>query len=85
MTAPTPQQQRLMFLARVVKKEIHYLQQTDERLFAKPFTPQQGESLEQNIELAERVDAFVSRFGRLQDTVGDKLLPHYLSMLGEHP
>jgi uncharacterized protein with HEPN domain len=41
------------------------------------------ERLEEDEELAERVDAFVSRFGRLQDTVGDKLLPHYLNMLGE--
>jgi hypothetical protein len=29
------------------------------------------------------VDAFVSRFGRLQDTVGDKLLPQYLNAVGE--
>ena len=33
--------------------------------------------------LAERLDAFVSRFGRLQDTVGDKLLPALLNALGE--
>ena len=35
--------------------------------------------------LAERIDAFVSRFGRLQDTVGDKLLPTLLSALAETP
>jgi len=35
--------------------------------------------------LAERLDAFVSRFGRLQDTVGDKLLPALLSALAETP
>lgn len=34
-------------------------------------------------DLAERLDAFVSRFGRLQDTVGDKLLPTLLDGLGE--
>lgn len=33
--------------------------------------------------LAERLDAFVSRFGRLQDTVGDKLLPALLNALAE--
>jgi hypothetical protein len=33
--------------------------------------------------LAERVEAFVGRFGRLQDTVGDKLLPLLLTALGE--
>ena len=33
--------------------------------------------------LAERLDAFVARFGRLQDTVGDKLLPSLLMALAE--
>ena len=41
------------------------------------------ENLDEHIELAERIDAFVARFGRLQDTVGDKLLPQYLNALGE--
>jgi len=34
-------------------------------------------------ELAEQVEAFVSRFGRLQDNLGDKLLPELLTALGE--
>ena len=34
-------------------------------------------------EEAERVEAFVGRFGRLQDTLGDKLLPVLLGALGE--
>jgi hypothetical protein len=37
------------------------------------------ESLESNDERSEMLDAFVSRFGRLQDTLGDKLLPAILS------
>ena len=74
---------RLQFLARVVKKEIHYLQITDKRLFFTPFTGKMVAQLEKDEALAERVDAFVSRFGRLQDTVGDKLLPCYPGMLGE--
>jgi hypothetical protein len=32
---------------------------------------------------AERLDAFVSRFGRLQDTLGDKLLPQLLDAMAE--
>lgn len=39
--------------------------------------------LDANPDLAERVEAFVGRFGRLQDTVGDKLLPLLLNILGE--
>ena len=83
MNITESEQLRLQFLVRVVQKEIQHLLITDKRLFAEPFTNKQAESLGDDVELAERVDAFVSRFGRLQDTVGDKLLPHYLSILGE--
>lgn len=40
-------------------------------------------SLREDIDLGERVDAFVARFGRLQDTAGDKLLPAVLTWLAE--
>jgi uncharacterized protein with HEPN domain len=66
-----------------VKKEIRYLLLTDQRLFSEPFTREKAERLEADVDLSERVDAFVSRFGRLQDTVGDKLLPQYLDAVGE--
>lgn len=76
---------RLRFLARVVEKESRHLSETDARLFAEPFTRERVESLEGDPVLAERVDAFVGRFARLQDTVGDKLLPAVLTVLGETP
>lgn len=65
---------KLQTLANIVSKEAKHLDQTAGRLFAK------GDlewifCLDQDIDLAERVDAFVGRFGRLQDTVGDKLIP----------
>jgi hypothetical protein len=74
---------RLQFLTRVVRKECKHLATTDQRLFAGLFTLEQASSLEENPDLAERVEAFVGRFGRLQDTVGDKLLPLLLAALGE--
>jgi len=55
------------------------------RLFDGAFTLEQAIRLEQDPDLAERVEAFVGRFGRLQDTLGDKLLPLLLSALGEKP
>jgi hypothetical protein len=76
---------RLQFLVRVVRKEWHHLATTDQRLFGSAFTPEQAAMLETDADLAERVDAFVGRFGRLQDTVGDKLLPLLLAALGEKP
>jgi len=35
--------------------------------------------------MAEKVEAFVSRFGRLQDHIGEKLLPRFALLLGESP
>lgn len=60
-----------------------HLLTTDRRLFAEPFTVQRVRRLAEDIDLAERVEAFVSRFGRLQDTLGDKLLPAFLAAHGE--
>ena len=74
---------RLQFLVRVVRKECQHLTTTDQRLFGRLFTLEQATRLEADHDLAERVEAFVGRFGRLQDTVGDKLLPLLLDALGE--
>jgi hypothetical protein len=74
---------RLQFLVRVVRKECQHLTTTDQRLFGGAFTLEQAALLEEDPDLAERVEAFVGRFGRLQDTVGDKLLPLLLAALGE--
>lgn len=74
---------RLRFLAETVRLEALHLATTDARLFVEPFTPARVQALQRDIELSERVDAFVSRFGRLQDTLGDKLLPELLRQLAE--
>jgi hypothetical protein len=76
---------RLAFLVRVVRKEARHLSTTDTRLFAAPFTSERAASIADDADLAERVEAFVGRFGRLQDTLGDKLLPHMLLAMGETP
>jgi len=76
---------RLQFLVRVVRKECRHLATTDQRLFGTSFTQEKISDLENDPDLAERVEAFVSRFGRLQDTIGDKLLPLLLALLGEKP
>lgn len=76
-------QGRLEFLKRVVRKESRYLILTDERLFADLLEPAGLEHVLQDSVLAERLDAFVSRFGRLQDTLADKLLPALLDASAE--
>ncbi len=83
MSAAPERQLRLCFLLRVVQKECNYLMQTDTRLFGPSFSLTDTEQLGTSPDLAERVDAFVGRFGRLQDTLGDKLLPTLLLAVGE--
>ncbi len=83
MTLPAAALQRLSFLTRVAGKEARHLAGTTERLFSAPLTPERVSALEQTPDLAERIDAFVTRFSRLQDTLGDKLLPLLLTALGE--
>lgn len=70
--------ERLLFLADVVSKEADYLLLTDRRLFVRSFTVDQVRGLRREPDLAERVDAFVARFGRLQDTLANALLPRLL-------
>ncbi len=41
--------------------------------------------LENHPELAERLEAFTSRYGRMQDTIAEKLLPRWLLALAETP
>lgn len=75
--------QRLAFLLETVQLEARHLQETDLRLFEHPFTAERAASLRDDAALAERLDAFVARFARLQDTAGDKLLPVLLARIGE--
>lgn len=77
--------ERLRHLCDVVSLEIQYLQTTASTLFSQPFTPERVQALSHNNAEAERVDAFVARFGRLQDTTGDKLLPALLRFVGQAP
>lgn len=83
MTPTEDELTRLRFLVRVVQRESAHLAITDQRLFNQPFSLERARSLSEDVDLAERVEAFVARFGRLQDTLADKLLPAFLRALGE--
>jgi hypothetical protein len=65
-------------LIRVTEKEARYLGRTADRLRALTIDLQWIELLDDNDEHSEMLDAFVSRYGRLQDMLGDKLLPAML-------
>lgn len=79
----TPPDERLRFLVETVLAEASLLESTDIRLFAEPMTAERAATFKVDQDLGERVDAFVARFGRLQDTLGDKLLPRLLAWLAE--
>jgi len=75
--------ENLRFLIETVQAEARHLATTDGRLFAQAMTAARAASLTNDIDLAKRVGAFVARFGRLQDTVADNLLPALLDWLAE--
>ena len=74
---------RLQMLQETAKLELLHLQQTNQRLFAQPWSQEAMASKMLDIDFAERVDAFVARFGRLQDLLGDKYLPAWLRAVQE--
>ena len=78
-----PPDDRLRFLVETVLAEAALLSGTDRRLFATPMDAARAATLREDADTSERVDAFVARFGRLQDTLGDKLLPRLLQWLAE--
>lgn len=80
-----PSHERLRFLLRVIEKEITHLDYAAQQAFSGGITVERMASLNDDPALALKVEAFVSRFCRLQDTLGDKLLPAVLTALGEPP
>ena len=78
---------RARFLAtlHIVAKESAHLEWSRQRLFSQPITPAWVDGLDTQPEPAERLEVFVSRYDRLQDTIADKLLPRWLRALAERP
>jgi hypothetical protein len=69
----------------LARKEAEHLRYTHRTLFAQSIDKNWVQQLESRDDLAEKVDAFVSRFGRLQDHLGEKLIPRFAALLGEAP
>lgn len=80
------QRERLTFLCSVAQREWDLLEQVKGRLFDSAMPELRPDFLLSfSIEKTEQLDAFVARFGRLQDTLGDKLLPALLIVGGDQP
>ncbi|CAK0752088.1 DUF86 domain-containing protein [Gammaproteobacteria bacterium] len=67
----------------LAQREVAHLAYTHRTLFAQPIDLKWVKSLEHHEDLTEKIDAFVSRFGRLQDHIGEKLIPHFAALMGE--
>jgi len=76
---------RFLLTLDIVAREGRHLAFSRNRLFAEQIDKAWVEALPDKPEIAERLEAFVSRYGRMQDTMADKLLPRWLLALAERP
>ena len=67
----------------LARKEAEHLRYSQTTLFALPLDRAWVQELGKQPALAEKVEAFASRFARLQDHLGEKLLPRYAALVGE--
>lgn len=78
---------RLSQLLQLVKKEDIHLQGVRQRLFGD--TDELDEKWVKNLnvspEAIDRLESFSAKFGRMQDTIVDKLLAQLLRVAGENP
>jgi hypothetical protein len=77
--------QNALLALELARKEVVHLRYTHSTLFALSLDVHWVQRLSENNALAEKVEAFVSRFGRLQDHIGEKLVPRFAALVGESP
>lgn len=77
--------ERFLLTLEVVSREGRHLAYSWGRLGAEPVDADWVSRLDRMPELAERLEAFTSRYGRMQDTIAEKLLPRWLLALAERP
>ena len=81
------EQAKVRFLStlEIARRELGVLEYSHNKLFSETIDADWVERLARDMDAAETLEAFVSRFGRFQDTVGDKLIPRALAALLERP
>lgn len=85
MTATTPQQ-RLARLIDLVDREDEHLLAVRERLLEGDCTvgPERVQGILATDTGVDRLESFGAKFGRMQDTIMDKLVPTFLACAGEN-
>ena len=74
-----------LFALELADREAAHLAYTQQGLFAERIDLAWVKNLVTRQDLAEKIDAFVARFGRLQDHIGEKLIPRFAQLMGERP
>nr|VFJ56375.1 MAG: hypothetical protein BECKFW1821B_GA0114236_102718 [Candidatus Kentron sp. FW] len=69
----------------IARRELVVLDYSHAKLFSEKIDAEWVRRLTDDMPTAETLEAFVSRFRRFQDTVGDKLVPRALVALLERP
>ena len=75
--------QNALFALDIAERETKHLRYTLNTLFSQSVTADWLLRVSNNEALAEKIDAFSSRYGRLQDHLGEKLIPKCAALLGE--
>lgn len=76
---------RFLQTLEIVAKEGNHLAWSWGRLFSQQVDSNWVAALEKAPDKAEQLEAFLSRFGRMQDTMAGKLFPRWLLALAEEP
>ncbi|GBL44302.1 hypothetical protein SFMTTN_0097 [Sulfuriferula multivorans] len=76
---------RFLQTLEIVAREGKHLSYSWNSLFSQTIDAEWVRNLEHAPAIAERLEAFVSRFGKMQDTMANKLFPRWLLALAETP
>ena len=72
-----------LFALELAEREASHLAYTHSTLFAQHIDLEWVIDIANNEDIAEKIDAFVGRFGRLQDHIDEKLIPRFARLMGE--
>jgi hypothetical protein len=78
-------QERFLYTLKIVHREGQHLMYSWHRLYSQKIDADWVNELQSVPQIAEQMEAFISRFGRMQDTIAGKLLPRWLVALEETP
>lgn len=76
---------RFLYTLEIVSREGQHLVYSWKHLYSQKIDAKWVNELQMAPQKAEQMEAFISRFGRMQDTIAGKLLPRWLISLEEIP